>query len=172
MYNEIPIYCQWRDIAERDVASSFIFGACISPPRFNDSRSISQLLRCGVGGERSVVRCGRVHICVCVHAHISEVMGFCPVTVAAEHFPIIPCSQPCCSLHVTMDTLVAIHQPITAEQGVLKSCQCSDFLCCLMYAQEVHLFYLVSLSCSAFCFTRDKCPECTERKYNVPHIVE
>uniref|UniRef100_A0A3Q3VYI2 Uncharacterized protein n=1 Tax=Mola mola TaxID=94237 RepID=A0A3Q3VYI2_MOLML len=49
--------------------------------------------------ERSVVRCGRVHICVCVHAHISEVMGFCPVTVAAEHFPIIPCSQPCCSLH-------------------------------------------------------------------------
>lgn len=68
MYNEIWTYCQWRDIARRDVASFFISGgsACISPRRLNDNRSISQLLGCDVGRDETAFRCVRMHTCVCL----------------------------------------------------------------------------------------------------------
>lgn len=134
MYNEIWTYCQRRDIAVRDVPSYFIFGrwewasACISPWRLNDNRSISQLLGCDVGTERITCDgdvCVYMHICVCargaVHAWVSELMvvlGIFFFFFASSQWPpsiflIIPCS--CCCLCVTMETLVAIHQPISAE---------------------------------------------------------
>lgn len=119
IHNEIWTYCQWRDIAVRAVASFSSWGsACISPRRLNGNCSISQLLGCDV--KKGDACCG---VCTCVYLPVCAGL-LCFITVVRLHLRptrISPCLQPSCCLHVTMETQVATHEPITA-QWMLESC--------------------------------------------------
>lgn len=146
MYNEIWTYCQWSDIAKRDVTSFFILGLSL---HFS-SKIKWQLLNitairvwCLTGEEHFKLWTYvytfflfflPVHVCLLTHARIS---GFymCIVIASSQWSQcilgllIIPCLQPSCCLHVTMETLVAIHEPITVEKEMLKSCMLRKLIC-------------------------------------------
>lgn len=102
--------------------------------RLNDICSISQLLGCDVWREMSTFRCAHMRICVCrlrvcVCSHVSRITAFyiCNVFASSQWLQcisgllILPSLQPSCCLHVTMETLVAIHEPIIMEKEMLKS---------------------------------------------------
>lgn len=152
---------------QRDVASFFILGLSLH----SSSKIKRQLLNITairlwcLKGEEHFPMCTYVHMClllarVCVLTCVRITAFYmCNVFASSQWLQcilgllIIPCLQPSCSLHVTMETLVAIHEPITTEKEMLKSCMLRKLICfcvCHFASLPVPLYWWVSIlfSCS------------------------
>lgn len=95
---------------------SSLSSACISPGRLNDKCSISQLSGCDVWRETGVdvPVCSspahvRVRVCICLNFYRHDVSASSQWPLWILGLLIMPCSQPSCCLHVTMETLLLLY---------------------------------------------------------------